>query len=89
MLINGVEKPQVVDIDVKSVVSDFVEQCLYDKSIPTYMEEPDYKHMLTRFDEFRNGVGSFGNLAVSKTDYEELINEVNGFGDSGDFGGDE
>jgi hypothetical protein len=89
MLINGVEKPQVVNIDIKSVVSDFIEQGLYDKSIPTYMEEPDYKRLLTQYDEFRNGVGSFNKLKVSEADYDDIINEVNSFGDSDDFGGGE
>lgn len=89
MLINGVEKPQVIDIDIKSVISEYVEHHLLIKSIPTYMEEPDYTRMLVQYNEFRNGVGSFVKLNMSETDYNDIINEVDSFGDSDDFGGGE
>jgi len=92
MLINGVEQSQIIDIDIKSVIPQLREQWLISKSIPTYMEEPDYKHMLTRFDEFRNGIGSFNQLDISKTDNDDLkydTDETEGFTDTDDFGGEE
>jgi hypothetical protein len=54
-IINGVKREQFFNFDPKRDAKAIIELQRRAKQIPTYMEEADYKQLLKRFDEFRNG----------------------------------
>lgn len=54
-IFNGVKKEQFLNFNAKRDAKTIIELQRRAKQIPTYMEAVDYKQMLKRFDEFRNG----------------------------------
>ena len=75
--IGGVKIPQLIDFNIKTGEKLLKELMLHSKSIPTYMEEPDYLRMLDRFDEYRNGEESVQlPAAIDDDDVESMPDEV-------------
>lgn len=84
MKIDGVQREQAIAFDSKTIIS----LLLRSKAIPTYMAVPDYQRMLERYESFRNGSADFNELDTTATDYEDTLNESDGFADDQDFSGD-
>lgn len=73
MMINGKKMPRTIAFNMKTDIKTMIELGLTAKTIPTYMELPDYKRMLAKFDEYRTGENTLQLLDTSADDDADMI----------------